>query len=70
MPGVASVSLVLAAGAIAFTLTPYRCSSRCAMIVSVPAAPAGVPAVLFADGPPCRAPMQDATDLWAAAVSQ
>jgi uncharacterized protein with NRDE domain len=44
--------------------------TRSAMIVSVPAAPAGVPAVLFADGPPCTAPMQDATDLWAAAVSQ
>ncbi len=35
MPGVESVSLVLAAGAMALTLTPYRCSSRWAMMVSV-----------------------------------
>jgi hypothetical protein len=35
MPGVASVSLVLAAGAIAFAFTPYLPSSRWAMIVRV-----------------------------------
>ena len=35
MPGVARVSRVRAAGAIALTFTPYRSSSRWAMIVSV-----------------------------------
>jgi uncharacterized protein with NRDE domain len=45
--------------------------TRSAMIVSVPAAGlGGVPAVLVADGPPCHEPMQDATGLWAAAVSR
>jgi len=38
--------------------------TRSAMIVSVPAADRGLPAVLVADGPPCQAPMQDVTGLW------
>jgi uncharacterized protein with NRDE domain len=45
--------------------------TRSAMIVSVPAAGlAAVPTVLVADGPPCEAPMEDATGLWAAAVTR
>jgi uncharacterized protein with NRDE domain len=45
--------------------------TRSAMIVSVPAAAsAGAPSVLFTDGPPCQAPMRDATGLWSAAVSR
>ncbi len=45
--------------------------TRSGMIVTVPAdaADARRPAVLVADGPPCQAPMQDLTSMWAAVVS-
>jgi uncharacterized protein with NRDE domain len=36
--------------------------TRSAMIVTVPSA--GLPGVLVADGPPCRAPFEDAAGLW------